>query len=160
MKIQGDYTVVGSQDVFDIDFQEDLSSGRVYLDVNNSYRVDFTNRAIRTILGFNSAEYTADTESPNTADVFAGVETILVHSNLVAGKTYLNGNQSDIISSFSATGYAPNESISITPDSFFVPINTTSEIREIRLNLTDQSGRRINLNNAHLCISLYFRPVH
>lgn len=158
MIIQGDYTTVGSVNTFDINFELDLSSGYVSMLISNGFEVDFTNRNIRTIFGFDSANYATSTVSPNRSDIRYGVNTILVHLNICAGSGYINDGSSDVVFSFSVN-QQPNESLHFEPNPVNLPVYTRDEISELRLYLTDQRGRPVYLNQSPMTAQFVLTPI-
>jgi len=159
MLLEGDYTLVSGSPAFDIDFTLELSSGYSTIILTNSYTVDFTGLGIRNIFGFNSAVYNASAESPNKSDINAGVESILVHCDLVRGSSWVNNVPSDVIYSFKVIAQ-PNETISLEPNMTKVlPINQREIIQSIRCYLTDQNLRVINLQNEGMTLDLVFVPI-
>ena len=146
----GDYTLVNGDPVFSINFEMDISDGYVSLILTDSYTVDFTNLNIRNIFGFASQVYNASTVAPNKANIRYGVDFILLHLNIVGGNSIFNGRDSDVIYSF-GVNVDSNEVISIEPNnSLSIGVNLFGQIEEMRLYLTDQDNRKINLRGAPL----------
>lgn len=153
-----DYTDVDGENVFDINFSLDLSSGYVTMILTNGFSVDFTDRNIRTIFGFNSSNYDTTSISESTADINYGVTKVLVHCSLCSGSSWINGNPSDVIYSFSVN-QQPNEELIIEPNPIYVNLNTKSPISNIRMYLTDQLGRALDFHGSPVSYELHITPV-
>jgi hypothetical protein len=145
----GDYTVVSGQNVFDINFSLDPSDGFVTVLLTNGYSIDFTDLDIRTIFGADSAIYNTSVTFPNPADIRNGVDTILVHLDTISGNSYLNGNSSDVVYSFSPFVDA-NGIIDIEPSGPYVGVSCNNQIEQMRVYLTDQNNNPISLNGSPL----------
>lgn len=158
MVAEGDYTTVDGENIFDVNFSLDLSSGYVTMALTNGFEVDFTGRNIRTIFGFNSADYTTTSVSESVADINYGVTKVLVHCSLCSGSSWNNGNPSDVIYSFSVN-QQPNEELIIEPNPIYVNVNTKSPISNIRMYLTDQLGRALNFHGSPVSYELHITPV-
>lgn len=155
----GDFTLVTSSPVFDINMEMDLSDGDVSLLLTGGYSVDFTGLEIRKVFGFNSDVYSASTISENKADIRAGVDTILVHCDIIGGNSYYNGNQSDVIYSF-IVNKEPNEAIEIdTGNATPIAVSSVGTISEVRVRLTDQDNRTLNLHGQPLNIEILLSPI-
>lgn len=156
----GDYTLVSGVPEFDIDMELDLSDGDVSLIIQggSDYTVDFTDLPIRHIFGFNSQVYTTSAVSERKSDIMNGVTEILLHCDLVSGNTYYNGQQSDILYSLNVNAQ-PNGVISIdASNSTPIAVSAYNLINSIRVSLTDQNGRLLNLHEKALNIELLLTP--
>jgi hypothetical protein len=113
--------------------------------ISNSYKLDLSVSTIYTILGFNAnTTLTVTTTSPNQADITNGVNSLQIHSSLVEG-VYANGQVSDILYTFSPQ-VPPGSQIVLSPVyPIYVPVVRTQSIKQIRMSLTDQLGRPINI---------------
>lgn len=164
MKAAGDYTVVDGEDVFDIEFYLDLSSGLTEMTLTSSYQVDFTGTNLRKIFGFDAAVYQMDNGDPtvhvseSVSDISNGVNSILVHFSPIAGMSITNGQPSDVIYTFGAT-YAPFEAFHVEGKEFYIPLYARlASLSDVRLYLTDEHNRPLRLNNTHLSATFAFRP--
>lgn len=158
MVLEGDYTTVDGENQFDINFELDLSSGYVSLILTNGYSVDFTDRNIRTIFGFDSQNYNTSTVSPNKADINYGVNQILVHLNIVAGSSYVNNVASDVVFSFTPN-HQENEEMHFTPNPIYLNVNTRNKIQNARLYFTDQRLRPLNLQQSPVTATFVLEPI-
>jgi hypothetical protein len=114
---------------------------------------------IRNIFGFNSQVYTVSSVSERQANIRYGVDVILVHLNIVSGNSNYNGQSSDVVFSFGINAQ-PNEIIVLEPNnSLPMGVNNSSAIDELRIYLSDQQGRRINLRGSPFSCVLHLSPV-
>ena len=158
MIILGDYTILNSIPTFNLDFKLDLADAHTSLILSNSYTVNFTDVLIRNIFGFNSQVYLTTTLSERRSDITNGSSSIYVHLNIITG-SYINGNPTDVVATFSANGQE-NQEILILPDSTrFLPINNRSQINNIRIYLTDNKNKLINLNGFPLKAEFIAIPI-
>jgi len=156
MTALGDFTLVDGIATFSINFELDLSDGDVSMLLSDSYTVDFTGLNIRTIFGFNSNEYTTSSVSENKANIRNGVDTVLIHCDLISGNSYYNGIESDVIYSFIVNA-EPNEVINIDANnSTPVAVKGTSSIDEITIRITDQDNRKLDLHGQQLNIEILY----
>lgn len=161
MIVAGDYTVVDDKNVFSINFELDLSDSHTNMFISDSYTVDFTTTAagLAKIFGFNSAVYSTSTLSQQKSNILNDSSYIYVHLDIVSGSTYIDGQSTDVISSF-AINFKENEVISFVPDStVFLPINTRFQINSIRLYLTDDQFKPINLQKFPLKAEFIAVPI-
>ena len=149
--------------VYDITFYADLSSGRVSITLAAGWQIDFTASNLNILMGFNSQIYnntlgTAQTfESENVSNISNSINQIYVRFSPIAGNSWTNGSPSDVLYSFTAA-WAPFQAITITANEVYVPLSTRGTLTNVRLYLTDQLDRRLNINGSHLSAAIYFRP--
>lgn len=125
-------------------FQVDLSDGG-----------DPTN--IRTFLGFPSAVVTATVSGTTTAEVTAGADEWQVRCDLHAN-SYADGVTSDVIYQF-IPAVPPSASIREEPvHRTWFQVNK-STIYSVRIKLTDQSGRKIDLNGEDSVFTFLIRKI-
>jgi hypothetical protein len=87
-------------------------------------------------------------ESKFKADITRGVDRVLIHCSIVGG-TYENTFESDVIYSF-VPNVAPGSILDIQPfHPIYLPLKETT-IRKIRMRVTDQNDRLIDLNGQNL----------
>lgn len=87
-------------------------------------------------------------ESKYKADITRGVDRVLIHCSIVGG-TYENSYESDVIYSF-VPNVDPGSMLDIQPfHPIYLPLKDLT-IRKIRMILTDQNDRPIDLNGEHV----------
>jgi len=118
-------------------------------------------RSIAQLLGFTEKSYSAleqaityDSELP--VDI-TEVNTILVNCSIASGSYSAKGSRGQTIYSFSPE-VPPGSIMQINPRQIiYYPINLENQITSITMQITDQSGRQIDLNNE---IVTYYLHLH
>ena len=158
MKANGDYSVVNGVDTFNITISPNYTSGRVQVLISNNYQLDFTTSSLRELLGFSSIVITTTQEGAYLADLTRGVNSIQIHCSIAEG-SYSNSEASDIIYSF-VPNSSPSSLINIQPTvPVYLPLNTTNHIQNIRIKITDQQQRILDLNGENTSFLLHLREV-
>lgn len=161
MEANGDVTIDGGTGVktYDINLAPNYSTIRLYLELTNGFQVDFTAGKLNELLGFTSAVVTASSYGTSNVNITNSVNTMLLHCSLINGAgSYDNNISSDILFAF-VPNVPPGANINITPVSItYIPIDRLDYIDRIQLRLTDQLGRRVNLNGEDLTAWLHIRP--
>ena len=123
-----------------------------------NYKIDLTYGELHKLLGFEPGIIDKDKcESKYKADITRGVDRILIHCSIVGG-TYENSFESDVIYSF-VPNNSPGSMLDIQPfHPIYLPLKETM-IRKIRMKITDQNTRPIDLNNQHVDYLLNIRPM-
>jgi hypothetical protein len=145
MKTNGDYTVVSGVDTFDITILPDYNTFKLQINVSNGYRVDLTVGTIYQLFGFEPIIVTTSQQGKNNVNISNGIDRILIHVDCVTG-SFSGTNASDVIYSFTPDG-APSSLLQIRPYRLiYLPINRSPHLYSLRIYLTDQQNRRLNLN--------------
>ena len=157
MKINGDYTTVSGEDVFDVNILANVVTIKVDVKLTNSYQIDFTVSTLNELLGINSAIYNADVSSQNKVDITRGVNNLLIRSSILAS-SYDNTQGTDILYTF-----VPNTSrgsaIHVEPNvPIYLPLQVQDQIKTITMRVTDQQGREINFNGENVTYFVVIRP--
>jgi hypothetical protein len=101
MKANGDVTDPDTPDeAYDINFAPNYSTVKLYIELTNSYQIDFTVGNLYTLLGFSSAALTSSAYGPENVNITNNVNTMLLHCSLINGGSFDNGSASDNIYSF------------------------------------------------------------
>lgn len=157
MQQNGDYSVVNGVNVYNINIVPDYSTLKVDIEISGGYSLDLTVSTLNQLLGWNQGVYNATGTGSAVANINRGVNSILIRCSIV-NSTYQNGSISDILYSF-VPNVPPGSNIEVTqkPELIYLPINQTDFVRSIRIYMTDQLGRPINLNNEPTTHLLYLR---
>ncbi len=125
---------------------------RTVILLNPGYKVDLTENSsgeLYKMFGF--APQIIDqhkSESKYKADITRGVDRVLIHCSIVGG-TYGNSYESDVIYSF-VPNVSPGSILDIQPfHPIYLPLKDIT-IRKIRMIITDQNNRPIDLNGQHI----------
>jgi hypothetical protein len=158
MKANGHYSVVSGIDTFNITITPNYTSGKVNVEVSNNYQLDFTTSTLRDLLGFTSIVVSSTQEGTYLADITRGVNQIQVHSSLAEG-SYSNSEASDILYAF-VPNSSPSTLIKIQPTfPVYLPINTRNNIQNIRMRITDQQQRTVDLNGEQVSYLIELRKI-
>lgn len=141
-------------------FAMDLSDGVVTVTIEADFTIDFSvSTGLADLLGFAHTELTDDAVAPQKANLRAGIDQILVHVDAISGNSVVDEEYSDVIFSFAPSG-EPNEIIEVEPNnSLKVGVIRTDQLNSIRVTLTDQDNKRINLRGRPLNLTFSLEPV-
>lgn len=165
MKNNGDYTLSGSIEIYDIILEPNFATNKILLTLNDgggAYTINFSTSDLYLTLGFDAVTYstTGVTSAPNIANINDDINSLLLRSDLITGSSsYLDSSGADILFTFVPQD-GPGTNIEVNPQSkIYIPINQSyNEIKKIRCYLTDQLGRRVNLNNEPMTFLIHIRP--
>jgi len=149
MVVNGDYTFNSStqENVYDITINANYNTGNSIVEITSGsgYILDLTTGNLCTILGFSAVEISVTTQSPNQVDITNGINNLFIHCSAVS-TSYLNGaSTSDVIYSF-IPQTPPFSLVAIAPYKVvFTPV-LKNQIDSIRIYITDQFNRPIDLN--------------
>ena len=133
---------------------------RTILLLHPGYKVDLTKNGsgeLYKMFGFKPKEiYEPKSESKHKADITRGVDRVLIHCSIVGG-SYENTYESDVIYSF-VPNASPGSILDIQPfHPIYLPLKD-DVIRKIRMRITDQNDRPIDLNGQHVDYLLNILP--
>ena len=159
MKSNGHSNVVNSVDVFDVTISPNFNTGLVDITLTNNYHLRFTSSTFHNLLGFNSVTLTTTSSSTKAVDITNGITSLNIRASIATGSIDANGNNSDILFSFTPT-VSPYSYISINPTNpIYVPINTHNQISQITMRVTDNLNRDIDLRNEPVNYMIHIRKV-
>ena len=140
-----------------IGFDINKITSRAILNLKSGGQVDFSEGKLHKVLGFESKIYTSDkTEGTYPINISNDIDRILIHCSLV-DHSYLNNVKSDVIYSF-VPETPPGSLITLNPNpSIYLPIREREHINSIRMNITDQNNRPIELNNERVTYILHLK---
>jgi len=145
--------------IFYISLTPNYNTFKLLITLSNSFEVDFTVGNLYQILGFPQSVITTTQYGINNVNITNGVNRIMVHIDCVVG-SYASSMASDIIYSFSADG-APSSLLEINPARLiWLPINKSGYLYHIRITITDQQSRRVNLNGEEVSLALYLKRLN
>lgn len=131
---------------------------RSVLTLEHGYQVDFKpENSLGSVLGFDKDIYAGSyTESENVVNILT-VNSILVNIDIIKG-SYLNGSAQPTIYSF-FPNVSPGYKIIETPlNIIYLPL-ITDTIHSLRVSITDQNGRELNLREEHITIRFHVRQI-
>lgn len=132
---------------------------RTILQLKSGFKLDLTVKSsglIHKMFGFDPEILEEPrVESTYKADITMGVNRVLIHCSIVGG-TYENSAESDVIYSF-VPNAPPGSILNIHPfHPIYLPLKDTV-IRKIRMMITDEKDRFIELNGQHIGYLLNIR---
>ena len=154
------YTVVDGVNTFHIVVKANYTTLKVDIELSNSYQLRFGNSKINELLGFDNSQsvLTATTSGNNLANITRDVNSLHIHCSIATG-SYENSATSDLIYSF-VPNVTPGSLMDISPNKvLYVPINTSNNIYNIRMSVTDQLNREVDLNGEKTTYLLELRKV-
>lgn len=166
MKLNGDYSVDSNGlDIFNINITPNYTTLRVNIAITNAsgYKLDLTVSDIHLLLGWADIEIDEnnDGDGQNVANINDSINSLIVHCDIVdSSKTLQNNTKSNIIHTFVPQAER-GTNINVEPvNLFYLPIDTQfNVIKQIRMRITDNLGREIDLNNEPVSYTLALRPV-
>lgn len=124
---------------------------RTKIFLNSGYKLDLTEKGsgeLYNIFGFEPQIIDNSQESKRKSDITRGVDRILIHCSIVGG-SYENSFESDVIYSF-VPNDSPGSILNIQPfHPIYLPLKEEI-VRKIRMRLTDQDDRPIDLNEQNV----------
>lgn len=122
--------------------------------IAQNFSVDFTlTGSINTLLGFNSTVLGAGINTADDIIKINDINSILINCDLITN-SYVNGVQSPVIYSFFPNVPPGYKIIKELPRLEYVDVNRNSEIKSIRVWLTDQDGDLVNFRGETITIRL------
>lgn len=157
MQTNGDYDEYNSNYYIDMDYYK--PTFQTILDISNDqYMVDFNvENSIASRLGFTTEKLpTGIHKSPNIINI-EKVNSILVHCNIITG-TYVNTTKSQVIYNFTPR-VSPGHKIiqTASPELIYLPVIESPDIQSIRIWLTDQYNKPIDLMGEEITIDILIR---
>ena len=142
-----------------VEFKANYNTFKCDMIIQPGFGVKFTERSLRTVLGFAKKTYKAVGEqkrfvSEHTVKILT-VNSILIHCDLV-GASYLNGKRVPVIHSFFPLA-DPGDKIVERPSQYiYLPISS-DVIRHMSVWLTDEDQNLIDLREETLTVKFHLR---
>ena len=142
---------------YPISLEFDDTIFRTIITLATNYRLDLTQSDFNNLIGFNKKILTS---SENVSDYIPNLsqdrEILNVHCDLIS-ESLVDGDETDIIYSFSTSTLTPSYSFTQEPRRVqFNPVNKNT-INKIRIYITDGKRRIIDLNHSDTSFSLILR---
>ena len=142
---------------YPISLEFDDTIFRTIITLATNYRLDLTQSDFNNLIGFNKKILTS---SENVGDYIPNLsqdrEILNVHCDLIS-ESLVDGDETDIIYSFSTSTLPPSYSFTQEPRRVqFNPVNKNT-INKIRIYITDGKRRIIDLNHSDTSFSLILR---
>jgi hypothetical protein len=113
---------------------------------------------LHELLGFDPGIYMSTVTGQYLANISRGVDDLLVHCDVVSSSRY-NDRDSDILYTFTPKA-PPGARIDIRiNEPIYQKVIHTSEIRRLRMRITDQNNQPIDVNGQMVMYVLLFKPI-
>jgi len=131
---------------------------RLEITLFNDYQIDFTHQRLYYILGYIQQILAAGVHvSENHVNITDDVQSLIIHCSVCDSMSYSNTGPSDRLFSF-IPNTPPGSAININVETPYYCGISRNRIDSIRIKLTDQLNRPINLNGESLSLVLYLQP--
>ena len=146
-------------DEYPINLEFNEATFRVIITMKENYQLDLTKSNFYELIGYDK-KILKDKNSigPRVPNLSQDTDILNIHCDLV-NSSLVDGEESDIIYSFSTSILRPSYSFEREPKRVtYSPINKLT-ISSIRIYITDGKRRVINLNNQDVTFSLILKKV-
>ena len=150
-------TGTASNPSFPVTLEFDDTIFRTIITLAQNYQLDLTQSDFNDLVGFDKKILT---KSENVGDYIPNLsqdrEILNIHCDLIS-ESLVDGNETDIIYSFSTSTLTPSYSFTQEPRRVqFNPVNKNT-IKSIRVYITDGKRRIVDMNHADTSLSLILR---
>ena len=136
-----------------INFKMDYSISRVYIELAPNFGIDFTKNNFRKLLGFESKILKNSEYGDLVPDITNSIDDIQIRTSIL-NESNVNGSEGDVLYQFSTAGLRAGKHFKIEPRRLLWNKINSHKISEIRIYITDQLERPLNLNNSTLSLNL------
>ena len=145
--------------IYPISLEFDSTTFRVTVTLATNYQLDLTHSNFNDLIGFDKKVLKDEVNiGPRVPNLSQDTDILNVHCDLV-NTSLVDGEDSDIIYTFSTSVLRPSYSFTIEPRRVtYNPVNK-QQISTIRIYITDGKRRLINLNEADTSFSLIIRRI-
>ena len=142
---------------YPIELKFNQTTFRVSIELATNYQLDLTHSNFNDLIGFDKKVLKDDVNiGPRVPNLSQDTDILNIHCDLV-NTSLVDGEESDIIYSFSTSVLNPSYSFTLEPRRVtYNPINKQL-INSIRIYITDGKRRLINLNGADTSFSLILK---
>ena len=144
---------------YPIALEFDNTTFRVTVTLANNYQLDLTASNFNELIGFDKKILkSGNNVGPRVPNLSQDTDILNIHCDLI-NDSLVDGQDTDIIYSFSTSVLRPSYSFTIEPRRVtFNPINKNN-IDSIRIHITDGKRRLINLNGADTSFSVILKRI-
>ena len=150
---------VKTGDTYPITLVFDDTTFRVTVTLAANYQLDLRASNFNDLIGFDKKILASGTHiGPRVPNLSQDTDVLNVHCDLV-NESLVDGEETDIIYSFSTSVLRPSYSFTLEPQRVtFNPVNKTT-ISSIRIVITDGKRRLVDLNGADTSFSLILKSI-
>ena len=144
---------------YPITLEFDETTFRVTVTLATNYQLDLTASNFNELIGFDKEILKSERNTgPKVPNLSQDTDILNIHCDLI-NDSLVDGQDTDIIYSFSTSVLRPSYSFTIEPRRVtYNPINKNS-ISSIRIHITDGKRRLVNLNGADTSFSLILKRM-
>lgn len=158
MKNNGDYVNISGVDTFYINLLPNYNTFKLDITISNSYQIDLTVGTLYQLFGFTSSIVSSSQSGTSNINITNGLDKIIIRCDCIVGG-YLGSNASDVLYAFQANG-EPSSLLQILPfHLIYLPMTKSGYLNSMKLTIQDQLGRRVNLNQESVNLSLHLKRV-
>ena len=149
----------GKDDEFPINLVFNTVTFRVTITLKENYQLDLTQSSFNELIGFDKVVLKDKINiGPRVPNLSQDTDILNVHCDLT-NKSLVDGEDTDIIYSFSTSVLRPSYSFTLEPKRVtYNPVNKNT-IDSIRIRITDGKRRKVNLNGADTAFSLILKRI-
>jgi hypothetical protein len=141
-------------------FAIDQSTGKLILHLKDDYKTNLGASSIYQILGFENKVYQGENiVAPFPANISNGIDSILIHCDLVRYSRYKSEQINDLLYMFTPKNKPYSQIIINELDPDFYEIKENKYIQKIRMWITDKNFNKINLNKYSVEYKLILKPL-
>ena len=146
-------------DTYPITLVFDDTTFRVTVTLAENYQLNLRASNFNDLIGFDKKILASGTHiGPRVPNLSQDTDVLNVHCDLV-NESLVDGEETDIIYSFSTSVLKPSYSFTLEPQRVtFNPVNKTT-ISSIRIMITDGKRRLVDLNGADTSFSLILKSI-
>ena len=150
---------VKTDDTYPITLVFDDTTFRVTVTLAANYQLDLRASNFNDLIGFDKKILASGTHiGPRVPNLSQDTDVLNIHCDLV-NESLVDGEETDIIYSFSTSVLRPSYSFTLEPQRVtFNPVNKTT-ISSIRIVITDGKRRLVDLNGADTSFSLILKSI-
>ena len=131
----------------------DYSVSRVYIELAPNFGIGFTKNDFRKLLGFESKILKSSSYRDLVPDITNSIDDIQIRTSILS-ESNVNGSEGDVLYQFSTAGLRAGKHFKIEPRRLLWNKINSHKIKVIRIYITDQLERPLNLNNITLSLNL------
>ena len=146
-------------DTYPITLEFNETTFRVTINLAKNYRLDLTKSDFNDLIGFDKKVLSDEINiGPNIPNLSQDTDLLNIHCDLT-NESLVDGQETNIIYSFSTSVLQPSYSFTIEPQRVtFNPVNKNT-ISSIKIWITDGKRRIVDLNGADTSFSLILKSV-
>ena len=149
----------GDKDVYPITLKFNETTFRVTIILATNYQLDLTASNFNDLIGFDKEVLKNESNTgPNVPNLSQDTDILNIHCNLI-NDSLVDGQDTDIIYSFSTSVLRPSYSFTIEPRRVTYNPTNKNSISSIRIYITDGKRRLVNLNGADTSFSLIIKRM-